>query len=44
MPGLQHPELLRLRGHSEPDDVMILEQVDRLSRLTDVDWERLTDD
>uniref|UniRef100_UPI0037842488 recombinase family protein n=1 Tax=Aestuariivirga sp. TaxID=2650926 RepID=UPI0037842488 len=32
--SLQRPELFRLLSDSEPGDVLLLEQVDRLSRLT----------
>lgn len=39
--SLQRPELFRLLSDSEPGDVLLLEQVDRLSRLTSGDWERL---
>ena len=42
--SLQRPELFRLLGDSEPGDVLLLEQVDRLSRLTATDWERLKAD
>ena len=42
--SLQRPELFRLLGDSEPGDVLLLEQVDRLSRLTTSDWERLKGD
>ena len=39
--SLQRPELFRLLSDSEPGDILLLEQVDRLSRLTAADWERL---
>ncbi len=39
--SLARPELFRLLKDSEPGDVLLLEQVDRLSRLTAGDWERL---
>ena len=39
--SLQRPELFRLLSDSEPGDVLLLEQVDRLSRLTTGDWQRL---
>ena len=39
--SLQRPELFRLLEDSEAGDVLLLEQVDRLSRLTAIDWERL---
>lgn len=38
---LQRPELFRLIGESHPGDVLLIEQVDRLSRLTDADWQKL---
>jgi len=39
--SLRRPELFRLLEDSDPGDVLLLEQVDRLSRLTADDWERL---
>ena len=38
---LARPELFRLIGDSKPGDVLLTEQVDRLSRLTDSDWRKL---
>jgi DNA invertase Pin-like site-specific DNA recombinase len=38
---LARPELFRLLADSLPGDVLLVEQVDRLSRLTAADWERL---
>lgn len=38
---LARPELFRLLADSEPGDVLLVEQVDRLSRLTDADWRKL---
>jgi DNA invertase Pin-like site-specific DNA recombinase len=38
---LARPELFRLLADSKPGDVLLVEQVDRLSRLTDADWRRL---
>lgn len=38
---LHRPELFRLLSDCEPDDVLLVEQVDRLSRLTSYDWMRL---
>lgn len=38
---LQRPELFRLIKDSRPGDVLLVEQVDRLSRLTSKDWETL---
>src|SRR3984957_14345173 len=38
---LSRPELFRLLSDVCPGDVLLVEQVDRLSRLTAADWERL---
>jgi DNA invertase Pin-like site-specific DNA recombinase len=38
---LARPELFRLLADSKPGDVLLVEQVDRLSRLTDGDWQKL---
>lgn len=38
---LARPELFRLLGDSKPGDVLLIEQVDRLSRLNEADWKRL---
>lgn len=38
---LARPELFRLLAESKPGDVLLVEQVDRLSRLTDSDWQKL---
>jgi DNA invertase Pin-like site-specific DNA recombinase len=38
---LDRPALFRLLADSKPGDVLLCEQVDRLSRLTDTDWKRL---
>lgn len=38
---LARPELFRLLANSQPGDVLLVEQVDRLSRLTAADWEKL---
>lgn len=38
---LARPELFRLLRDAQPGDVLLIEQVDRLSRLTAADWERL---
>jgi DNA invertase Pin-like site-specific DNA recombinase len=38
---LARPELFRLLGDSRPGDVLLVEQVDRLSRLNDADWRKL---
>ena len=39
--SLQRPELFRLLGDCHPGDILLVEQVDRLSRLNASDWERL---
>ena len=39
--SLQRPELFRLLADSSPGDILLVEQVDRLSRLTDSDWQKL---
>src|ERR1700737_5436751 len=38
---LARPELFRLLADTHPGDVLLIEQVDRLSRLNTADWERL---
>src|SRR4029079_18282665 len=38
---LTRPELFRLLADSHPGDVLLVEQVDRLSRLSAGDWDRL---
>jgi DNA invertase Pin-like site-specific DNA recombinase len=38
---LARPELFRLLGDAHPGDVLLIEQVDRLSRLTEGDWRKL---
>jgi DNA invertase Pin-like site-specific DNA recombinase len=38
---LARPELFRLLSDAKPGDVLLVEQVDRLSRLTASDWEKL---
>lgn len=38
---LDRPELFRLIGDAHPGDVLLVEQVDRLSRLTSSDWDTL---
>lgn len=38
---LARPELFRLLADAQPGDILLVEQVDRLSRLTSGDWERL---
>ncbi|NBA94999.1 recombinase family protein [Pseudomonas sp. R5(2019)] len=39
--SLQRPELFRLLSDAQPGDVLLLEQVDRLSRLKEEDWNQL---
>ncbi|MBK1795286.1 recombinase family protein [Devosia sp. WQ 349] len=39
--SLTRPELFRLLGDCHPGDVLLVEQVDRLSRLNAADWARL---
>jgi DNA invertase Pin-like site-specific DNA recombinase len=39
--SLKRPELFRLLDDCKPGDVLLVEQVDRLSRLTNDDWQRL---
>ena len=38
---LKRPELMRLIDDAHTGDVLLVEQVDRLSRLTNTDWETL---
>lgn len=38
---LYRPELFRLLADCEPGDVLLVEQIDRLSRLTSPDWTKL---
>ena len=38
---LNRPELFRLLNDSQPGDIILCEQVDRLSRLTETDWLKL---
>ncbi len=38
---LARPELFRLLADSRPGDILLIEQVDRLSRLTADDWQKL---
>jgi DNA invertase Pin-like site-specific DNA recombinase len=38
---LDRPELFRLLADAQPGDILLVEQVDRLSRLTAQDWEHL---
>lgn len=39
--SLQRPELFRLLGDCQKGDILLIEQVDRLSRLNAEDWEKL---
>jgi DNA invertase Pin-like site-specific DNA recombinase len=39
--SLKRPELFRLLNDSQPGDVLLIEQVDRLSRLNAEDWQTL---
>src|SRR3982751_4312572 len=39
--SLKRPELFRLLSDSKPGDVLLIEQVDRLSRLNAEDWQAL---
>lgn len=39
--SLQRPELFRLLSDCQPGDILLIEQVDRLSRLNGMDWDRL---
>lgn len=38
---MNRPELIRLLGDAEPGDVILIEQIDRLTRLDDAGWEPL---
>lgn len=38
---LDRPELFRLLNDCDPGDVLLVEQVDRLSRLSSADWSKL---
>ncbi len=38
---LDRPELFRLLSDSRPHDILLIEDVDRLSRLIGIDWEKL---
>lgn len=38
---LKRPELFRLLDDCQPGDMLLVEQVDRLSRLNDADWQTL---
>lgn len=38
---LKRPELFRLLADCQPGDILLVEQIDRLTRLTVVDWDQL---
>jgi DNA invertase Pin-like site-specific DNA recombinase len=38
---LDRPELFRLIADCRPGDILLIEQIDRLSRLTEADWRKL---
>jgi DNA invertase Pin-like site-specific DNA recombinase len=38
---LNRPELFRLLEIAQPDDIILVEQIDRISRLNDKDWSKL---
>jgi DNA invertase Pin-like site-specific DNA recombinase len=38
---LNRPELFRLLEIAQPDDMILVEQIDRISRLNDKDWSKL---
>ena len=38
---LSRPELTRLLAECEPNDILLIESVDRLTRLSDEDWQKL---
>lgn len=42
--SLKRPELFRLLSDCQPTDILLCEQVDRLSRLSAEDWEMLKDE
>ncbi|MDW5313670.1 recombinase family protein [Rhizobium sp. PL01] len=42
--SLARPELFRLLSECHPGDILLTEQVDRLSRLNTSDWERLKEE
>ncbi|QCR38897.1 recombinase family protein [Nissabacter sp. SGAir0207] len=39
--SLQRPELMRLLENASPGDALLIEQVDRLSRLDEAGWQKL---
>ena len=38
---LQRPELFRMLDIAEQDDAILIEQIDRITRLTEQDWNEL---
>jgi len=38
---LEHPELFRLLDRAQTSDIILIEQIDRISRLNDIDWNKL---
>lgn len=42
--SLERPELFRLLADSHPNDILLVEQIDRLSRLNSSDWETLKEE
>lgn len=42
--SLERPELFRLLADSHPNDILLVEQIDRLSRLNSSDWEILKEE
>lgn len=42
--SLKRPELFRLLSDCQPGDILLVEQVDRLSRLNADDWDKLKDE
>jgi DNA invertase Pin-like site-specific DNA recombinase len=42
--SLRRPELFRLLSDCQPGDMLLVEQVDRLSRLNAEDWDRLKEE
>lgn len=38
---LEHPELFRLLDRAQSSDIILIEQIDRISRLNNTDWNKL---
>lgn len=38
---LEHPELFRLLDMTQTGDIILIEQINRISRLNDIDWNKL---